>query len=130
MLGATGLPVPMDRLVPNHAMASQRQPTSSLILHWQASGTHVFATKGMGASKLNTYGLPPNPAPGHLASNNYRRIPSPVERSTVLCFVAPASALAVALMMASEVIVAPLVASTPLTLCLAMILRGTSVKAE
>ena len=41
-----------------------------------------------------------------------------------------ASALAVALMIASEVTVAPLVASIPFTLCLATIFRGTSVNAE
>ena len=45
-------------------------------------------------------------------------------------FAAAARALAVALMIASEVIVAPLVASTPLTPCLAMSFFGVSVKAE
>ena len=41
-----------------------------------------------------------------------------------------ARALAVALRMASEVIVAPLTASTPLTSCFWMICRGVSVRAE
>ena len=53
------------------------------------------------------------------------RGPKPVPQ--IRYFIAPCSALAVALMIASEVIVARLVASTPFTDCLAMIRAGVSV---